>query len=409
MATAPPRPITGTVGSRVRLIFGDDGDEWLLLLDEDDGDTEWQSHYWSSIPNAVAKQLNNCSSKGRYVTEIDFGSTGTWYMHGTKRDGTCGHHWWGGTGASADIKEAEGRVKLSFGSEKCTYTDDEEETYVVLEGRNGFSFSSNIDGDLLERMKRLNKRNKTIDFIRLFDDGAYFISDDEGTEWKGISEHCSKELKEGGAVEDLAVAKDGSWVIIRPNHYVCSVDVDTTLQEHLNRFFREQAERNKRRARKIRKHHERVEREAREEMERIEREAREEMKRIEREAREKKIMDEIREIQQQETNLREQEACLRTRKRSLEASIEQLPPAQRVRLKVDLTQTSVSSSTSSEATMKVECIVCHDSEAVRAVIPCGHHCLCDDCADTIVSSSDDAQLCPLCRGRIERTLTIFRP
>lgn len=30
-----PRPITGSIGSRVRVVLGKDGDEWLLLLNYD--------------------------------------------------------------------------------------------------------------------------------------------------------------------------------------------------------------------------------------------------------------------------------------------------------------------------------------------------------------------------------------
>lgn len=72
---APPRQIQGTIGSRIRVVLGDDGDSWLLLLNNDDGNAKWQSKLWKSIPDGLARQINNCVSKGRDITYVDFGPT----------------------------------------------------------------------------------------------------------------------------------------------------------------------------------------------------------------------------------------------------------------------------------------------------------------------------------------------
>jgi len=100
----PPQPITGSVGSRVWLIMGATGNNWLLLLNEDDGNTKWQTPDWSSIPHKVATQINNCTNKSHYVKEIDFGPMGGWYIYGIRRDNTGGHAWWGETEAASSIK-----------------------------------------------------------------------------------------------------------------------------------------------------------------------------------------------------------------------------------------------------------------------------------------------------------------
>ena len=124
-----PRPIIGSIGSRIRVVLGSSGDEWLLLLDHDDGDKKWQVKDWRSIPAALAKQLNNCTAKGRDCKIVDFDSgTGAWFVNGVKPDGTgkgnrhmarrqqrcflnnllCtkgSHNWWGNTGASGQLKE----------------------------------------------------------------------------------------------------------------------------------------------------------------------------------------------------------------------------------------------------------------------------------------------------------------
>ena len=49
-----PQKIQGIDGGRIKLIFGEDGDSYLLILDEDDGDRQWQSQYWKNIPPRLA-------------------------------------------------------------------------------------------------------------------------------------------------------------------------------------------------------------------------------------------------------------------------------------------------------------------------------------------------------------------
>ena len=96
-----PRPISGSIGSRIRVVLGNEGDDWLLVMNYDDGNRKWQETDWKGIPKAVSKQINNCEAKNRIVTAVDFGPDGAWYIQGEKIDGTAGHSWWGGTSASA--------------------------------------------------------------------------------------------------------------------------------------------------------------------------------------------------------------------------------------------------------------------------------------------------------------------
>ena len=115
----PPRPIVGSVGSRIRVIFGDTGTNWLLLLDHDDGNRKWQDQYWNDIPGPLATQINNCIAKDRYIKEVGFGPNGEWYVEGVKRDGSGGHAWWGGNdqAASALEKDKNLETRVSFGSD----------------------------------------------------------------------------------------------------------------------------------------------------------------------------------------------------------------------------------------------------------------------------------------------------
>jgi hypothetical protein len=62
-ASTPPRPILGTIGSRVCVLLGDTRKEWMLLMNHDNGDVQWQITNWRGFPNAVTKQVLNCDKK----------------------------------------------------------------------------------------------------------------------------------------------------------------------------------------------------------------------------------------------------------------------------------------------------------------------------------------------------------
>ena len=59
-----------------------------------------------------------------------------------------------------------------------------------------------------------SKSIKSVRLIRGHGSFAYFMSDDEGTQWCGLSEPLADQVKNGGSdpVLDVVVASDGSWV-----------------------------------------------------------------------------------------------------------------------------------------------------------------------------------------------------
>eukprot|EP00928_Gymnodinium_smaydae_P073720 TRINITY_DN56872_c0_g1_i1.p1 TRINITY_DN56872_c0_g1~~TRINITY_DN56872_c0_g1_i1.p1 ORF type:complete len:656 (+),score=39.55 TRINITY_DN56872_c0_g1_i1:42-2009(+) len=69
-------------------------------------------------------------------------------------------------------------------------------------------------------------------------------------------------------------------------------------------------------------------------------------------------------------------------------------------------------SASAEATVSNQrddndsCVVCLESPADSAVIPCGHMCGCQSCLQSIKSSRE--ALCPICRGPVSSVIRIFR-
>mmetsp|Transcript_38208 Transcript_38208/g.89425 ORF Transcript_38208/g.89425 Transcript_38208/m.89425 type:complete len:85 (-) Transcript_38208:378-632(-) len=50
------------------------------------------------------------------------------------------------------------------------------------------------------------------------------------------------------------------------------------------------------------------------------------------------------------------------------------------------------------------CIVCMDSPRTHALTPCGHKCLCEECAHTYHRQS---RSCPICRAPWIRAVKIF--
>ena len=46
---------------------------------------------------------------------------------------------------------------------------------------------------------------------------------------------------------------------------------------------------------------------------------------------------------------------------------------------------------------EVDCIVCFANEKNVVLVPCGHYCLCNDCGNTLLNTTN---ICPLCRATI---------
>eukprot|EP00980_Cylindrotheca_fusiformis_P002330 scaffold541_cov138-Cylindrotheca_fusiformis.AAC.13 len=421
-----PRPIKGTIGSRVRVILGSSGKQWLLILNKDDGNRSWQDHSWKSIPDKVATQLNNCTNKGRIVTKVDYGPTGAWFISGQKPDGTNQHSWWGNTSDSAVVKRMVGEdasVKVAFGADIFGT-----ETRVLF-GSSGYSYTSNLK---LDRLKKIYGKSKKVHFLRLFHHGNYYVSDEEGSEWTTtIGEHLQNELKKSNSdIRDVAMAGDGTWAVVRDKTYVTSTGVDNELTNLLQVFYSEQRGWNNRRARQIQEararlfasHQDEGRGQERDEQERLEREEqerrareiaeREERERIVREKKaehERKAKEELeaaatarvcsleavleKRICDEAADIKTAEQTLKKRKRLLQEAVEEMPHDRRPRISLELDPKSL-------------CVVCQDEKPVMAVMPCGHLCLCKTCSDSCLTRAG-GNLCPLCRGGMKNTVRIY--
>jgi hypothetical protein len=64
------------------------------------------------------------------------------------------------------------------------------------------------------------------------------------------------------------------------------------------------------------------------------------------------------------------------------------------------------SDAASPATPEVElCVLCLDAEKDHIIIPCGHQCLCGECAERLKRAKHPT--CPLCRGDLQQTYKVF--
>ena len=100
---------------------------------------------------------------------------------------------------------------------------------------------------------------------------------------------------------------------------------------------------------------------------------------------EEKLLEEVKDIQETEKRLKK-------RKRSVLDVMQEMSPVRRSRISIGMEETNDAKSI---------CVICQDRSAQRAVVPCGHLCLCDTC------SAANMELCPLCRGRVESTIKIY--
>ena len=51
---------------------------------------------------------------------------------------------------------------------------------------------------------------------------------------------------------------------------------------------------------------------------------------------------------------------------------------------------------------KDECCICMDEEPVYAMVPCGHHCVCEDC-----KNEHQIKECPICRTKVDSLLKVY--
>jgi hypothetical protein len=85
----------------------------------------------------------------------------------------------------------------------------------------------------------------------------------------------------------------------------------------------------------------------------------------------------------------------------LESSVEELVQSKQVNEVPPASE--VENEPISAVDMSGSCVVCLTAVASHVVVPCGHQCLCADCALHVTNK------CPYCRGRWEKCIKVFIP
>ena len=57
-----------------------------------------------------------------------------------------------------------------------------------------------------------------------------------------------------------------------------------------------------------------------------------------------------------------------------------------------------------KAEEKAECVICMDASSSHLLVPCGHYCLCKECAESKLNPGDP---CPVCRVSVQSVVEVF--
>jgi hypothetical protein len=230
-----PQSIDRSAGARTQLMIGP-SKSWIVIFDFFDGELETQRRRWSSIPPGLAKQIENCYAKDRYVTGFAATSENDWYVSGQRLDGSCGHRWWSlNSWLDSSIKGTDDvrHVSMAYDEHECCLRQ------VVIFGTNGYATQHATDG-LLAELKKIRSRGGVMQQVHLFPDDQWFVSHDKGATWVISNEHVTESLKGKGTARTLTIGPDGTWVVVFDRRFEPSKGVPEGMTEALATYFAEQ-------------------------------------------------------------------------------------------------------------------------------------------------------------------------
>ena len=421
----PLHEIEGSIGSRIRVVFGKDRNQWCLILNHDNGTKHWQQRSWSNLPPDMVLALQDCHNQGcDEILRVDMGgpkNDNVWYLLGTqgflKFSSSC-------TVVFHSVVRGHAPFALSFGERN---------------GSSSMCYMSAVNNNRLHNLSSSLVRRidsaASINIVRLFHNGAFFIQTDKEDCWKGVPSSCQKDISDHiGTICDVALSRDGQWVKIGANGFAASSGIDDTLRAHLKDFYTKQLERqhqNKKNVETYKYYAERSD-EQRKKKEEDEKERLRHLQMID-----KKNAREARENRQEKERLEEAKRDLESRTETVTKSEMLIPIIKRelsdrkialeedIQMKQRLLESESAKQEAKARELEAReltqqnqstndgdaglCVLCITEPAEKAVIPCGHLCFCEDCSQDyeIGGSQSHRRVCPTCRQPIRQVVKIF--
>lgn len=224
-------------GKRIKIILGKTGAEYIMLCNRNDGkqDQILDFEYGrGGITYEFYTKFNYLWRQGRIITGVVCGCDSQWYVDGKYTDGSVSPRYYrSNIGQPFDSyfeKNLERRTSVAIGDDDC---------WLIISGEYNYK-SNNLNPHLEKRLKDMNRRKRTIHFVRLFPLGGYFISDADGTLCSNLTDDLTMEVKRecpDDPITDVVVARDQSWIVLRENSYVASSTICDDLKTDLDKSY----------------------------------------------------------------------------------------------------------------------------------------------------------------------------
>jgi len=262
------------LGERIKVVLGGES-SFLIVLDEDDGHTTWQTLRWNNIPLGLEKILDYSQKKNLTIKNVNFAPDGRWFVQVHRDDddelidpsfydsivdnnmggdenieknfsqSQNAYSWWGDVtqkvnNALMNWTLKPHSLKITFGYRGMCF---------MQQGDNGHwdCGYTKVEPGLKERFEKRYHDGGKVDFVRIFPfygyDSSYIISDSQGTKWLGVDESLARELRENAATEqvcDVAVGRNETWVVIYSKRATFSLDFPLNVKAELDQFFKTQ-------------------------------------------------------------------------------------------------------------------------------------------------------------------------
>ncbi|EQC28378.1 hypothetical protein SDRG_13925 [Saprolegnia diclina VS20] len=130
VTSCPPRLAEKSAGLFLPVVILQ-GRYYLVVANQVQSDGSITQCIKYSLPNSMARQIENCISKGRHVTHAALGPNAEWYISGTKPDGSGGCAWVSNNVPAAFRGVMTTNCRVAFGELGAYVCDDGTSVYTA--------------------------------------------------------------------------------------------------------------------------------------------------------------------------------------------------------------------------------------------------------------------------------------